>query len=52
VSEAYDIVRGTYPTSLSEHERKGEADEYVRNKMKINPAYQDSGDGWKYKQIK
>jgi len=52
MSDAYDIIRGTYPTSLSEHERKGEADEYVRSKMKINPAYQDSGDGWKYKQIK
>jgi len=52
MSEAYEIVRGTNPVSLHEREAKSEGDEYVRKIMKMNPSYQNAGDGWKYRASK
>lgn len=48
-SDAYDVVRGTNPVSLSEESSKGLGDVYVRKIMDMNPSYHNAGDGWKYK---
>lgn len=50
MNKAYGIVRETYNVKLSEKEKIGAGDDYVREMMNIHPAFESEGDGWKYRQ--
>jgi hypothetical protein len=52
MNKAYGIVRETYNVKLSEKEKIGAGDDYVREMMNIHPAFESEGDGWKYRQSK